>query len=382
MGVIIRRYTDADGEGFRRVRSMAFRSGESIDPEDKLLRDDCIAYVGVDDGQIVAATTVLKMTASKQGLDLPCGGLAAVGVVPEKRRSGIGSKMMAEILPMMRDEGLLMASLYPFRATYYRKFGYEPCGKRYQITCPGHRLPKLEQELEIRQIEVNQKEQIAECYRQFSMRYAGMNKRDDDQWWRLLGGDTPLAVYVAGDPIEAYAVFRLNGDFWVSQQIKELVWNSARGYRSLLSFFRSLSLNKNDVEWREPGDSPYLERYEDQGAVISIWGNIMFRAIDVPKLLATKPVAGEGEFSFKVLDSFMPENVGPWSISFKDGSVQVDQCSEASFELSIGQFTQAFLGEPSLESMIRNGSVAVPEASRAAACAYFHAERTYCMDYF
>src|SRR5205823_3460567 len=226
--VTVRAYEPRDDEAFRHVRAMTFRGGESVQPDEKLLRQDCLAYVGELNGKIVAATTVIDMTATLGEQALRCAGLAAVAVVPEQRRSGIGTALMNDILPLLRAEGFALASLYPFRGSYYRKFDYAYCGTRYKITCPSDRLPKVKgEQLPVRMLEESERGQIYGCYETFARRYSGMNLRcSEDQWWRVLGGDTPLQVYAAGSPVEGYAVLRLNSGFWETQAIKELIWNT------------------------------------------------------------------------------------------------------------------------------------------------------------
>src|SRR5436309_7767449 len=129
--VIVRAYEPRDDEAFRHVRAMTFRGGEGVKPDEKLLRSDCLAYVAELNGETVAATTVIDMTATLGEHALRCAGLAAVGVLPEHRRGGIGTALMNIVLPLLRAEGFAIASLYPFSAAYYRKFDYAYCGTRY-----------------------------------------------------------------------------------------------------------------------------------------------------------------------------------------------------------------------------------------------------------
>lgn len=378
--IIVRPFEPRDDAAFRHIRSMVYRSGDPVSPEDRLLRDDCLAYIAEKDGMTVGSTTVLRMTATKHGNPLTCGGVAAVAVLPEQRRSGVGSEMMGRIAGDLHAKGFAMASLYPYRAAYYRRFGYEHCGRKFTIECPLERFPAFDDALPVRQIAYEERHLIRPAYAQFATRYAGMNLRDkEDQWWRVLGGDTPLKVYACGNPIEGYAIIKLNSGFWEPQAVKELVWNTQQAYRSLLAFMGSLGVNKTNLEWREPADSPFFAEHVDQAISLTLTDNIMYRVLDVPNALMAIQAEGGGEFSFRVRDALIPENEGPWQVCYAPGSTRIERASDAQFELSIGRLTQAFLGDPSLADLLRNGQV-----EKAAECAagFFAPDRVYCLDYF
>ncbi len=97
-----------------------------------------------------------------------------------------------------------------------------------------------------------------------------------------------MAIYVCGDPVEAYVVVRLKGDFWVEQDVKEFLWRTDRGYRTMLAFFRSLAMNKSVVTWTEPGASPYIERYYERGANVELLGPVMYRLLDSDEQVADR----------------------------------------------------------------------------------------------
>lgn len=361
---------------------MAFRGGDPVLPDENILRPDCLAYVGEVDGKIAAASTVLALSATRDGAVLPCAGIAAVGVLPEQRRTGVGSAMMAGILPLLRDK-FVLASLYPYRGAYYRRFGYQFCGARFGITCPVPRLPKLDAELSPRELPYEKREELRPCYEQFALQFSGMSIRTEHTWWRALGGDSPFLIYVFGEPIEGYVTLRLNADFWVEQAIRETVWTTPRAYRSILAFFSAIGINKTAISWREPGDSPFYASFMDEGVKIELEHNIMFRIINLPAALSRSRCDQPGDVTFTVVDECVPENRGPWRVCFGPEGTRVEPAAEADFEIDIGHLTQAFLGGPSLLSLLRNGFVSIPDAAaRGHALNFFRELPTYCMDYF
>lgn len=353
------RLTDEDREGFARVRSMVYRGGQPTDPAENLVPPDGEGYVVRQDGQVAGSLTALDMTASKGVEHLRCAGIAAVGVLPECRRGGVGKALMRGTHRLLRDQGFLAASLYAFREPFYRQFGYQVCGRVQRIACPADRLPRFERTLPVRQLRPEEFHLLRPVMERYCVVYAGGNRRNDAQWSRFLGGDRPKTVYAAGDPIEAYCVIDMSGDFWVDLFVREFVSTSREGYEAILETFRGLAMNKNSITWLEPSDGPFFARHLDHPVRVELNKPIMFRILDVPGALAKLHPGASGEVVLRVIDPDFPENEGPWLVEFEFGHVSVSQTDEEpDFELEIGAFTQAFFGEPSLRQMARLGFVA------------------------
>ncbi len=311
MSLTVRAYTDADRLGFAHVRSRVYREGAPVDPAENLMRSDTFGVVGELNGKIVAAETEIDMTCTVRGQVLPCAGVAAVGVLPEFRRGGLGLEMLAKALPIYRERGHVLASLIPFRAHYYRKVGYATCGSRFEVKCPAHRLPQFKPELDVWELPSDDYSAVVPCYNAFAKRYSGMNLRNPEQWIWQLGGDNRFAIYAAGNPVEAYVSVRLRWEFWEEMAIRDFAWTTLRGYEAMVAFFRGLCMNKTAISWHEPSEGPALWRYDDQGIVAKLDGQMMYRIVDVPKVLQAIRSEGAGEFTVAVEDPHLPENRVP-----------------------------------------------------------------------
>jgi predicted acetyltransferase len=342
-------YSAEHREGYARVRSYTYRHGQPISPEEQLIRPGMSGFVAMRDGDYIGAFVVLDMNATRDDALIPLGGVASVAINPEERRGGIGSEMMTRSLWLMREMGLKMASLYAFRESFYRKFGYEVCGKRFKISTA--KFPALSSDLKARLLQRECWPEIRPCYERFARRLNGMNIRNELMWSRITGPETPASVYVAGDPVEAYAVIKLNSDFWVEQPVQELVWSTKRGYESILSLLAGLGLNKTAVWWYEPSCSPFMTRFIDRDANIVHEAPIMYRALDVPGMLRALKPRGEGEFTLEIRDEAIPENRGPWKIRWSREGVEVEQNPRADLVMDVRQFVQGYLGEPSFATL-------------------------------
>ena len=81
----------------------------------------------------------------------------------------------------------------------------------------------------------------------------------------------------------------------------------------------------------------------------------MFRVLNVRKALAGLKPTDSGSFCIGVEDEVVPENNGPWHVTFSPEGVQVEQTNQKpGFTMDIRRFTQAFMGEPSLSTLLLN----------------------------
>lgn len=383
MALIVRTYQDSDREGFGHVRSRVYRGGAPIDPTENLIRPDTYGTVAIRDGVIVGAELDIDMTCTVRGQVLRSMGVASVGVLPEARRGGVGLEMLSRALPLYKERGAAIASLMPFRAHYYRKVGYATCGSRLKISCPAHRLPVFGSPLEVRELTTDTYEPIVSCYEAFARRYSGMNVRQAEQWKWQLGGDSRFAIYVAGDPVEAYVSTRLKWDFWNDVEIRDFAWTSRQGYEAILDFFRGLCINKTSISWWGPSEDPMLWRHDDQGMEFKHDGFMQYRILDIPKVIGSISADSEGEFKFRVSDPHLAENEGAWTVRFGAAGTDVERGGSPDFEIDIGALTQAAMGEPSFDAILRQGAVEVHRSEGIdAARRFFAPYPAFCLDFY
>jgi len=256
-------------------------------------------------------------------------GVAAVATLPEFRGGRIGQQMMDRLVNLLTDANYEIASLYGFREPFYRKSGFEGCGWRWRITCPAHQLPKVDSELEVREVDLDHVTEIVGCYRQFAARFNGSCDRTPEHWKRRLG-KRPPQIYAVGKPIEGYLWANPFG-FWNDLEIGEIAWTTDRGYRSLLSLMRTLAINKSNVVWSEPPESAFGRRYVDGGVEMAKSRPTMFAVLD-PESLLNRLGAEFDQFSFE----FMGRTIG----------------SGPKIDFDRLQLAQALMGSPNLEELV------------------------------
>jgi predicted acetyltransferase len=293
--------------------------------------------------------------------------------------------MMRWSVDHFRKSGQELASLYAFREPFYARSGYVVCGKRLRITVPVHRLPKVETKLKIRRLTPEDWPLLHECQTKFAHMRSGVNIRSELLWGRVLAEAKPLTIYAAGDPVEGYVAVSHKVAFWEEQWLSEVVWSTRAGYEACLSLMQQLGINKTSVAWYEPSDSPYYANYLDQGVLAEVSRPAMFRVCNVPEALRKLQTQYSGRFTLSIDDPQIEENRGPFEVEFSPTCVSVERqdSNPPDLEFSIGTFTQAFLGDPSLSELAEYGSVKInSEPALTAGVLLLPHLPVYCSDFF
>ncbi|SNQ45759.1 Predicted acetyltransferase [Frankia canadensis] len=77
-----------------------------------------------EDGVPVADASVVPMRQNVRGTMYPMAGVAGVATLPVARRKGIARSLVLALLDQMREGGSVVSALYPFRPSFYEKFGF------------------------------------------------------------------------------------------------------------------------------------------------------------------------------------------------------------------------------------------------------------------
>ncbi|MEU4476924.1 GNAT family N-acetyltransferase [Micromonospora sp. NPDC023966] len=101
-----------------------------------------------EDGVTTAAVSAVPMRQNLRGAVLPMAGVAGVATHPLARRRGHVRTLLHRLLDEMRDEGHPLTALYPFRASFYERFGYVGLPRRRTaVFAPADLAPLLRAEL-------------------------------------------------------------------------------------------------------------------------------------------------------------------------------------------------------------------------------------------
>jgi GNAT superfamily N-acetyltransferase len=104
--------------------------------------------VAEEDGRTLATAAAIPMRQNVRGSVYPMAGIAGVATHPLARRQGHIRTLLNELLGQMRDSGHVVSALYPFRSSFYQRFGYIGLTKPPTVTfAPADLRPLLRADL-------------------------------------------------------------------------------------------------------------------------------------------------------------------------------------------------------------------------------------------
>ena len=124
------------------IQAYAFHSSPVPDEVFDRLRADQRYYkehvtlVAEAGGNPVADASAIPMRQNVRGVICPMAGIAGMATLPDARRRGYASTLIAEILGLMRDDGHVVSALHPFKQSFYARFGFVGLPRARTVTFP------------------------------------------------------------------------------------------------------------------------------------------------------------------------------------------------------------------------------------------------------
>ena len=83
-----------------------------------------VSLVAEEEGQALAGVAAFPMRQNVRGVVHEMAGVASVATHPSARRRGFVRELLTRLLHQMRDQGCTVSALYPFRPSFYGRFGF------------------------------------------------------------------------------------------------------------------------------------------------------------------------------------------------------------------------------------------------------------------
>jgi predicted N-acetyltransferase YhbS len=112
------------------LQAYGFQSSPANDSTMDRLREsqryykDNVTFVVEDNGVTLAEASAIPMQQNIRNSVYPMAGVAGVATQPFARRRGHVKALLIELLGQMRETGHVLSALYPFRPSFYQRFGY------------------------------------------------------------------------------------------------------------------------------------------------------------------------------------------------------------------------------------------------------------------
>ncbi|XVV11191.1 GNAT family N-acetyltransferase [Actinoplanes sp. CA-131856] len=312
--------------------------------------ESTISMVAEEDGEALACAAALRMRQNVRGHVLDMAGVASVASHPAARRRGIVRELLTRLLRQSRQEGFAVSALYPFRPSFYARFGF--------VGIPRHRTASFAPEGLTHLVRADLPGEVErlsmwdghEAYEELSRRLLGERHgfsvfdavrsaefREEKQWVAVarVGGEVVGAV--------KYRIDRYGGELTGS----DLLATGPLGRALLLQFFSRHVDQVSRVVVRVGADE-VPELWGTDFAVTTEGqvnhprrGGAMVRVLDMEAL--TGVAAGDGDVTIEIPED---EHVGGvWRLTGEGGRLSVAKgTSEPSATLTVGGFSGLLYG--------------------------------------
>ncbi|HET8656569.1 MAG TPA: GNAT family N-acetyltransferase [Longimicrobiaceae bacterium] len=351
-----------------------------------------IAWVGEDDGQLVASCQLHPLREWVSGAPLPTMGLGTVAIAPTHRKRGLAGRLVSAALRAARERGDVASALYPFRVSFYARLGYGLAGEALQYRIPPEALPDSDERKRVELAESPEAHaEVRALYAAWAPTQTGMLVRGERAWEGLLAPpDRGLVAYRgAGERLEGYALVAYRTDLPPQErflEVEEMVWTTDSARRGLYAWLLSLGDQWRQIVLRSLpahrlGDwisEPRLPLGSAPGwglwfpSAILVRGP-MFRLVDSAAAWVERTVAAESALTLalEVQDPQLPENSGSWRLRLEAGRVHVEQGvggpEDMTLRLDISALSRIYVGALPPSAAVAAGLAETDRPERLAA---------------
>ena len=318
--------------------------------------DNCLGYFL--DGKLASTYVIISYKMFVRGVLMNMGGIAAVATKPIYRKQRQITELIKESYKVMRENQEYISVLYPFKFSFYRRFGYENCAEfSWLIASPKNILiPKDFQPLKIKEITHDESYEICMPIRKKIGQKFNLTIFDDSNDWKYHHIKKKSKVYVIEDNGENVGYFttyleKREGSWNVRLNLQNVIVDSVAARLTVFDFIKKHTDQNKDFSYPLLGDEHITDYFDDiwEGSFkYQMTGGPMFRVVDVKKAMELLEYDDSLDvtFSMKINDEYAPWNSEPMLVTIKNGKAKVTKAINESIDLTteIRAFTQLFVG--------------------------------------
>jgi len=269
--------------------------------------------------------------------------VSGVATAPEYRGRGLMDTFLPQVNETLHVQGYVLASLYPFDYTFYKRYGWVACGEACRFNLPLHRLSSTRLAGDFTR--VCDPECLCNVCDSAYAAYSGRTLRTSDAFQirleELALEESSVFLYTREGEPEGYLLCRLDGQAFI---VEEAAFTSTIARQDALTFLQGHASTQKEARLLLPADDPLRFLLPDARGLVQLEPRNMFRLLDV---LAFEGLpAGTGSVTLRVEDPYAPWNEGTWTFTGQAGRLHVSRSDHRDTPcVSIGTLTQWYLGE-------------------------------------
>lgn len=326
-------------------------------------------FVGAfEDLRLVAQSRALPLAQFFGGRPVPMGGISSVGTAPDQRGRGLGKRVVAGCLDVMRERGDAISTLYPATTDLYRQLGWEVAGTsviRWIAPRTLARLPEPDG-VRVRRGAAEDTASIRAVYRELAAQVNGFLDRSERRWQVHAGQSKDARVFVAEDGdgrLVGYLVYRqvggehsaLGGPFRIV--VLDQVASSRDALLALWRLLGSWSTMVDRVVYRGPAEDPLLLLLPQQELNVLAEVRWMTRMVDVARAVEARGFAPgvEVEVHLELRDALVGANHGRFVLRVGKGRGRLEPGGRGALALDAASFAPLYTGWADTGTLVRTG---------------------------
>lgn len=338
-------------------------------------------------GRIVGGLAIYQMGQWFGGKSVPMAGLAAVGVPPEQRGTGVAFELLSQTLRELYEKEVPISALYPATQRLYRKVGYEQGGSFSRLEISTHSIGLSDRTLPIQPVTSINSEIFSDIYRQSAIKINGNLDRNQAIWSGIIQPREQEIIYAylvgTESQPEGYIIFHQNGK---ESQLVILDWVAltTAAAKRLWTFVADHRSQIETATWRGSVVHPLLLLLPEQTAKVKssmIW---MLRIVNVAKALSGRgyPKEVEAELHLAVQDDLLTDNNDNFILRVSGGSGEVTRGGKGELRLNIRSLSPLYTGLYTPHQLQLSGFLEATDRAIATATQIFAGSVPWMADFF
>lgn len=333
--------------------------GKILEEEDRLKGKDFVRLGYFDGDRLCASLRSDPFEVYLDGNIVKMSGIGGVVCDINVPKKGLIKELFIKMFEMMRERDQIVSHLYPFKANYYRKFGYELLCKNYTWKIPTEYIPDNKYGYYV-YYDGSEKMQndIKRVYGEFAKKYNMCVIKDDTYWNNYFKNINPYDgirfayLHYTDGVCDAFMQYKVNSYDNKPQDlvVNDLWFTSIKAIKGILSYFVTQKSYADRVWVKTPANIELSAVCEFMGG----WGKRLAnceigydgtsRVVDVEKIFYKVKYRGEGSVTIKIVDDiYCPWNNDTFTVSFGE-KTEVKRGGDPDIVLDIKAFSAMIFG--------------------------------------
>lgn len=296
------------------------------------------------------------------GRAVPTLGIAGVGVLPERRRSGAATALVSATLLEANEAGVALSTLYASNVPLYRKLGYGVAGTRHIGRVDVTRISGALGTLAVRRLEDSDRAAMGALYTTSARRRPGHLVRGPYVWDRIFRSWKDRPAFATGifddDRMVGYVVWRQHDpDPTYTFQIVDQVAPSRAVAQRIWAFIADQSTMVKAVEGATSPDDPFWLALPWPGPKLRLYAHWMLRLVNLPAAIAHRgfesapPMAAD----LQIHDPVIKANGGLWRLIVEDGRGRIEPGGTGSVRITVDGLAALYSGFQRCDQLAARG---------------------------